>query len=79
MSEDNSIEHYINRCGEPLFRFETGAKYEEYSLGDVPQECAVFKIDHQSKVMVVSRYSGNRWCCNEGERAVIYELLTRKT
>jgi hypothetical protein len=70
------IEFYIDRYGEPLVRFETGATGDARVFGDVPDECAVFAIDHPSRVMVVSRY-GNTWHCNSGERAVIVELLRR--
>lgn len=75
--ERETIEYYIKRYGDPLLRFKTGASYDEYSLGDIPQECAVFEIKHVTKVMVVSCYGGNRWCCNTGERVVIDELLKR--
>lgn len=70
------IEWYTQRYGEPLIRFETGASGDDRVFGDVPDECAVFKINHPSQCMAVCRY-GYTWHCNSGVRAVIWELLKR--
>ena len=74
----NSFVEYTSRYGEPILRFLTGASFEQRQFGDIPYECCVFKIDHVTNVMVVSRYGNNDdWYPNCGERAVICELLGR--
>jgi len=72
---DEPLESYIQRYSEPIFRCSPVAQSEEDRLmGDVPDECVVFRIKHPSQVMVVSRY-GIDWIANKGERFVITALM----
>lgn len=76
--EDRSFEFYTEHYGEPIFRALSNAAFDERMFGDVPYESCVFKLNHCSKVMVVSRYGDkNEWHANHGERFVISELLRR--
>jgi hypothetical protein len=74
----DTFESFTSRSGEPIFRFLTGVSDAQRRLCDIPYECCVFKIDHVTEVMAVSRY-GNKdeWHANCGERAIIKELLRR--
>jgi hypothetical protein len=77
MKDDETIEDYIARYGEPLLRFKpTGVSEKEILYGDIPAEIAVFRIDHPTKIMCVGR-SGRRgkWLANWGERIVIAKSL----
>lgn len=76
--EDRSFEFYKEHYGEPIFRALSDATFDERMFGDVPYESCVFKLNHCSKVMVVSRYGDkNEWHANYGERFVVSELLRR--
>jgi hypothetical protein len=74
----DKFESFTSLSGEPIFRFLTGASFELRQFGDIPYECCVFKIDHVTKVMAVSRYGDkDEWHANSGERSIINELLRR--
>jgi len=72
------IEDVIKLLGEPIMRFKpTG----DFSLKEkkfyVPYECAIFKTDHVSEIIVYCNRGDNEWYCNcpMGSRFVIRELL----
>jgi hypothetical protein len=76
---EETFDRYVEMYGVPVLRFETrrtDLTEEEMAFGDIPDECAVFKINHATQFMVVSRH-GNTWHANHGERSVIAELLKR--
>lgn len=74
----STIEEIILCYGEPVYRKLISEEDRQVSKGlshsNIPKEVAVFKIDHPSKFMVVSRYV-DTWHYNHGERTCIVELL----
>lgn len=75
----HTIEYYIEKYGAPLLRKEiTGITKKERLNADVPDEVAVFKIDHPTDVMVVGKLANGRWVANFGERTVINLLLKER-
>lgn len=77
----DTIESYIELYGDPVLRFKPDRgilSEEQLAYGDIPHECAIFSINHVTRIMVVSRTSReNDWHANYGERSVILELLKR--
>lgn len=64
--------------GEPLYSFQPEGNFTENhrTFCDVPYECAVFSLDHVSRVIVASRYMmRDSWDLNKGERFVIDNLI----
>ena len=75
------IENLIKRYGEPILRFKPHGEFthDQRMTGDIPIECAVFKIEHISELIVYENYGNNRWYANGciASRFVIKELLRR--
>lgn len=72
------LQFYIDQYGSPLFREKiTGLTKKERMFADIPDEVAVFKIDHPSEIMVVGKLANGKWLANFGDRTVIKLLLER--
>ena len=73
--QKESLQDYIDLYGKPLYEYE-GMSNKMY---DIPKYCYVFKINHPTKIMVVSGNCKDNLHANHGERTVIlnlfYELL----
>jgi len=75
-----TLEDIIKLYGNPILQFRPEGNFTELDEQIyIPYECALFKINHVSEIIVYCNRGNNEWYCNcaLGSRFVIRELLKR--